>query len=248
MRKSTYVSIGAFVVTATILAIIACIVLGAFSFNKHKILLETYFAGTVQGVSQGSPVKYRGIPVGQVESVGAAWRTYDAPMTDEGMRAGHYARIVFSITPGKTKRNHRIEKDLKEQIKQGMRVSMKNQGITGGMFIDIDYYRTPPPLLPVPWEPEYQYIPSVPSFTKTMTDALLLVAKDIGKLGQLASSALELLDEVDGTVGDGRTATQEIIDNVERASRNMADAMERIKDDPSLLLRNSKNQFNEGFE
>ena len=248
MRKSTYVSIGAFVVTATFLAIVAAIVLGAFSFNQHKILLETYLEGTVQGVSPGSPVKYRGIPVGQVEKVGAAWRSYKTPETKEGIRAGHYARIVFSIVPGDMEKDNRIEKDLQAQINQGMRVSLKSQGITGGMFLDIDYYRTPPPMLPVPWEPKYEYIPSVPSFTKTMTDALLLVAKDFGKLGALADSALKLIDEMGETVGDGRTTTQEIIDNVERASRNLADALERIKDEPSLLLRGTRDETEKDFE
>ena len=248
MRKSTYVSIGVFVVTATLLAIVACIVLGAFSFNKHKITLETYLEGTVQGVSPGSPVKYRGIPVGKVEQVGAAWRTYKAPETKDGIRAGHYARIVFSIIPGDDGNDNRMEKDLQKQIEQGMRISLKNQGITGGMFLDIDYFKNPPPLLPVPWRPKHEYIPSVPSFTKTMTDALLFVARDIGKLGTLADSATKLIDELGGTVGNERVTAQEIVNNIERASRNMADAFEQIKEDPSLLLRGPGKNQEDSFE
>lgn len=81
-----------------------------------------------------------------------------------------------------------------------------------------------------------------------MTDALLFVARDIGKLGTLADSATKLIDELGGTVGNERVTAQEIVNNIERASRNMADAFEQIKEDPSLLLRGPGKNQEDSFE
>lgn len=242
MRDSSYVKIGAFVLLGAVLALALCVVLGAGAFGRKAILMETFVEGTVQGVGAGSPVKYRGIPIGTVRSVGFAWAVYHdrVPDTEEGRRASRYARIVFAIEDELLANADFAGDELRRQVENGMRVSIKSQGITGVMYLDLDYAKDPPEPLPVPWETEHMLVPSVPSFSETMTDALENVAREIGKLGEVADDTRALLSEINAMVEDGRMPLLGTLSNAEKSSRMLVETLDRIRDDPSLLLRPPK--------
>ena len=242
MRESSYVKLGAFVFLGVLLVFVLFIVLGAGSFRKKAILLETYVEGTVQGVGAGSPVKYRGIPIGTVRSVGFAWAVYHdrIPDTPDGARAARYARIVFAIEDEMLASADFAGDELHRQIENGMRVSIKSQGISGVMYLDLDYVKEPPPELPVPWPTEYMFVPSVPSFSETMTEALQNVAREIGKLGEVADDTRALLSEINAMVEDGRVPLLGTLDNAEKSSRLLVETLDRVRDNPSLLLRPEK--------
>ena len=239
MRDTSYVKLGAFVCLGAVLLLALCVVLGRGAFGPKAILLETYVEGTVQGVGAGSPVKYRGIPIGTVRSVGFAWAVYHdrIPASPDGARAARYARIVFAVEDEMLASTDFAGEELRRQIESGMRVSIKAQGITGVMYLNLDYEKDPPPPLPVPWETEHLLVPSVPSFSETMTDALQNVAREIGKLGEVADDTRALLSELDAMVEDGRAPLLSTLDNAEKSSRLLAETLDRVRDDPSLLLR-----------
>jgi len=68
-EKANYFKIGLFFLSGTILAVIALIILGEGTFFQKKVLLETYFKESVQGLDIGSPVKFRGVLIGNVEKI-----------------------------------------------------------------------------------------------------------------------------------------------------------------------------------
>lgn len=244
MRKSTYIKVGAFVVTGAFLAIAACIILGAKSFRRQVTFFETYIEGGVHGIGNGSAVSYRGVRIGQVESVSVCWIAYRGkfPETAEGWRAARYARIVFSVDDSFLGSGDFTPEGLEEEVRDGMRISMKAQGITGINTLDLDFYEKPPAPLPIPWDPEYTYIPSAPSFTKSVADAVRDASKSLSGLGVLASNVNELVESSTATIGEGRLSVMGVIDNVERASKSLADAIEQIRADPSVLFRRPREQ------
>lgn len=69
-NKVNYFAVGAF--TLTLVIGIVCAMLWLFSerSGKHERLYEVYFEGSVSGLREGSPVHYRGVPVGIVRSIG----------------------------------------------------------------------------------------------------------------------------------------------------------------------------------
>ena len=197
MRKSSYTKIGIFVCTALALAVIAVILLGAGSFRQKELLFETYVEETVQGISEGSDVKYRGIPIGSVKSVSFAFAKYrgdyDSP---DYSRASRYARIVFAIDVEKLPDGENFVSLIDEQISRGLRVHMKSQGITGLVYLDLDYEDSPKKDLPVPWQPEYKYVPSAPTFVKTLTDVMQNVAQEIHDLASRKGDITNLTERV----------------------------------------------------
>ena len=76
MHKINYFKIGLFVLAAVVLLVILLIALGAGNFGSKKIYFETYFDESVQGLSSGSTVHFRGFPIGKVERISFLWQEY----------------------------------------------------------------------------------------------------------------------------------------------------------------------------
>lgn len=324
MRKSSYVKIGAFVCAAVLLAVVAVVLMGSGPMRKRELLFETFVEETVQGVSEGSALKYRGIPVGSVKSISFA--TYD--YTDEDVRpdasaedvdrASRYARIVLAVNTTDMPDPEEFQRFVEQETAKGLRAHMKSQGITGLVYVDCDYEDPGSPTLPVPWNPKHPYIPMAPSLSKTLTDAVQGVAQEIrgfadvranvtnlavriaalvdnanavlggvpalvaaasnavasadaflraakddaaplpgllsetsnlvvsasafldsvkGDVAGVAASSTNFLAGADATVAGLRTPLESTLDDLSRASRNLADILDAIRDDPGRLFR-----------
>ena len=324
MRKSSYVKIGAFVCAAVLLAVVAVVLMGSGPMHKRELLFETFVEETVQGVSEGSALKYRGIPVGSVKSISFATYDYTAEdvrpdaSAEDVDRASRYARIVLAVDTTDMPDSEAFQRFVEEETAKGLRAHMKSQGITGLVYVDLDYEDPDRPTLPVPWNPKHPYIPMAPSLSKTLTDvvqgvsqeirgfadvranvtnlavriaalvdnanaalvgvpavvaaasnavasadAFLRAAKDdaaplpglLSETSNLVVSASAFLDSVkgdvagvaasstnflagaDATVAGLRTPLESTLDDLSRASRNLADILDAIRDDPGRLFR-----------
>jgi len=317
--RADYVKIGVFVSLAVGMAVAAAILLGAGAFNEEERLMETYIEDSVQGLDVGSPVKFRGIPVGKIKEIAFVWPTYVAPDTPDGRRAMHYARVVFTVE------NKCVDQvgcvPFENLVDDGLRIFVKSQGITGLMYLNMDFpnnvFAKAP--LPVPWEPVNPYIPSAPGLGKAVTDVIenlgdqlsaldlresLATLSDIlaslrddvrtAKLGESGKRLNDVLTRIDGMAADfdhwrqtaeldGRAASAfaamaslekiaaalekalpgllesaggltgnlnaatresraqvaESLDNLRRASETLNEILEKLKERPSLLLRES---------
>ncbi len=69
--------IGLFVLGAVILAIGAVLILGSGKFFGRKLRAVCYFPGSVQGLSVGAPVTFRGVRVGSVADIELIYNTQD---------------------------------------------------------------------------------------------------------------------------------------------------------------------------
>ena len=69
MEKFSYFKIGIFVISAVVIGIIGVVVLGVGTIFQKKSIVETYIDESVQGLDVGSPLKFRGVPVGRVEQI-----------------------------------------------------------------------------------------------------------------------------------------------------------------------------------
>jgi len=170
--RANYVKIGIFVSLAVTIALVAAIALGARSYNKEENLMETYIENSVQGLDVGSAVKFRGIPIGKIKEISFVWPTYNAPDTPEGQRAMRYARIVFTVDHQCLDKADNIP--FAKLVDDGLRIYVKSQGITGLMYLNMDFASTPfaRTMLPVPWEPKYPYVPSAPGLDKAIIDVI----------------------------------------------------------------------------
>ena len=62
-------TVGAFVLVGLALAVVITVVLGSGALFQDEYELLSFFEGEVTGLDAGSPVRYRGVPVGQVVEV-----------------------------------------------------------------------------------------------------------------------------------------------------------------------------------
>src|ERR1044072_2457367 len=90
--------LGLFVVTT--LAILAAVLftLGGRQLFRPSFTLETHFAESVSGLEIGAPVRFRGVPLGQVSEILTSSATYeqDVPLGKRHQYIVVRAKINFS--------------------------------------------------------------------------------------------------------------------------------------------------------
>ena len=165
--QANYFKIGLFVIGATICLVFLLVMLGAGKLFQSKIVMETYFNESVQGLELGSKVKYRGVIVGEVRSIGFTYTRYqlDLPMSERLRYVMVEATILPRLLGGRTGAGDLTRSDTSAaEIEKGLRVRLAPQGITGTSYLEIDYVDPKTnPVLPISWEPANLYIPSARS-------------------------------------------------------------------------------------
>jgi hypothetical protein len=227
--KAHYFRIGMFVVVTTSLFVAAIVILGAGALFRKTTLMETYCDESIQGLEVGSPVKYRGVKIGKVDTISIVNATYETKR--------RYVMITFSVDIRilGLSAEANLEKALQREIKSGMRIRWNPQGITGVAYLELDYFDpTHYPPLEIDWKPGTPYIPSALStysrlssaveqvFSRiekadvegimkdvdTLANALAKEVKDV-HIGQLRQEAVDLLAEA----RESNRRLRQILDN-----------------------------------
>ena len=174
MEKFSYFKIGIFVIGAIVIGVVGVVVLGAGAIFQKKSIVETYIDESVQGLDVGSPVKFRGVPVGRVEAITLTSVEYDTRL--------QYVLVRISISSNMLQFpvNDPSSPALKRELDRGFRIRMAAQGLTGVAYLEADYLnpaRNPP--LPIDWHPRYPYIPSAQSRITQLSDAVERILRNI---------------------------------------------------------------------
>ncbi len=69
-RQANPTVIGAFVLGALVLVVVAILVFGSGAWLKARVAMVTYFPGSVQGLSLGAQVQFQGVQIGEVTEIG----------------------------------------------------------------------------------------------------------------------------------------------------------------------------------
>lgn len=236
MKQSTYTRIGAFAFAAVLLGVAAVALMGGKKTSRKEALFETYIEETVQGIAAGSAVRYRGIPVGTVKTVSFAMARYQVPDdSPESRRATRYARVVFSVDVTDVPEPDKFTTMVERQVADGMRVHVKTQGITGLSYIDLDFDKSPPAAIPVPWTPDYPYIPTSPSLVKTLTDVFQNLSQEIHSFSQVKDSVTNLAARTSALAVTADAAVQKLEDGLDDVPALIAAATNAVADADALL-------------
>jgi ABC-type transporter Mla subunit MlaD len=175
--EANYFKIGIFVVVGVVLAVVGTIVLGAGTFFQKGVRVETYFDGSVQGLSVGSPVKFRGVKIGEVDEIIIATREYDTNIKYVVVRAYLPSEgPLFRAEDG-------LEGALQAEIDRGLRVRMAAVGVTGTAYLEVDYLDPQyNPVLRADWRAKYPYLPSAPSVFTQVGDFLTRIMRSMDEI------------------------------------------------------------------
>ena len=164
--RANYVFVG-FSVLAAIAAIIIFIFwLGRNQLSKNEDVYHTYFTGSVTGLSSGSPVRYRGVPVGTVGFIAIDRQNIER------------IRVTLKLRPN-------------TPIKTDTVASLETAGITGGSYIELSGGTNAAPLL----VSQNGEVPVIRSENSGLQSALDEAPKLIAKLNQLGDQANKLLSD-----------------------------------------------------
>jgi len=147
----TKFTVGLFIAIGIVLTIVAVLWLGMSNYLEKGQRYVAYFDESVQGLTKDSPVKYRGVPIGRVVSIGVA-------------PDGTLIQVVMKIETG-----------LEPEANGGSIVAqLKSVGITGITFVELDRREKGAPNLSpkLSFTPRYPVIATKPSGMKMFLEGL----------------------------------------------------------------------------
>lgn len=190
--KANHFKIGLFVLAAIALLVFGLMAFGARSFFQKKTIFETAVEGDVYGLSTGSRVELRGVPIGQVTRIAFAWSEY--PESKKG-----FVIVEFQVTKQilTADSSADMQSVLNTAIGKGLRAMVKAQSITGTSLLALEFLD--PAERPVPkidFTPNHYYIPSAPGQFTRMLEAIEKTLRGFEQLDfrAVASSVTNALD------------------------------------------------------
>jgi len=221
MNSKSYFRVGIFVIIGMLLIVAGIVVFGAGKFLKKKIIIESYFDQSVQGLEVGAPLKFQGVQVGNVSEIGFVFNDYDTGLNYVLVRSEIYPDKIGSlknrdnmdiVVKQLTERGYPVfrggdEKDtlqsiIEDDIGKGMRIELSSQGVTGVgflniLFVDPEQYQ---PMV-IDWTPYDIYIPSKPGTITLLTKAIedvsrALIDIDFKELGKNLNKTVANLSKV----------------------------------------------------
>ncbi|MGO9174797.1 MAG: MlaD family protein [Desulfobaccales bacterium] len=167
-KQASKMMIGVFLIIALFLLIASLVVFGSGKFFTKTQKFVLYFNEPVKGLDVGSPVLFQGVAVGSVISIDI--------IADPIKRQANIP-VIIQIELDRFKFRKPSEtlnpqKDMPLLIEKGFRGVLTMQSlITGKLLIELDYYPSTPLILKN-IDREYIEIPTIPSTTSKLAQAL----------------------------------------------------------------------------
>lgn len=159
--------------------------------DKTRWLL--HFEGSIRGLTVGSPVEFRGIPVGQVLDINmeydAAKKVFLIPVLIEIEQERIKVVGEMQDSDRKWQNDYLVEQGLRAQLKTGSL-------ITGQLYVDLDFHPNAEPAQ-INWEGRYPQMPTVPTSIEEITTSLTHLLKKLEKL-PIEQIGNDLRDTVQG--------------------------------------------------
>lgn len=233
-NRANYTLVGGFVLAAMIAGVVFVFWLARFELRDERTFYYVYFRGSVAGLSEGSAVRLRGVPVGTVTAI-----AIDAKNVE-------LTEVTLGIKPGTPIRTDTV-------------ASLAPQGITGLAYVNLTGgSNAAPPLLPREGK-RRATIPSVAStidkLVESMPDmmatanaiatraSLLLsdenvvrIAQILGHVETLAAGLAAQRDQIGPFVGEARIA----IETMQWLALDARDSVGRLERDLSAAIGDAR--------
>ncbi len=245
-KQANKTMIGAFVVSAVILAVAGVVIFGSGKIFKRTVKYVLYFDGSINGLNKGSPVVWRGVKIGTVIDI-----TLEADTRDLSIRIP----VIIEVEPDKIKtvkgKRDTEDKAIQRMIKSGLKAQLQMQSfVTGMLMIDLDF-RPDSPVKLVDTDNIYQEIPTVPSTMESLTkqlskfpfkDMLKKLQSTITGIEKIATSPeiLEGIHSMNQTIKDAQKVIKRVDSKVDGLADSIRDAAtattEAVKQAQSTLV------------
>jgi paraquat-inducible protein B len=218
-EKANPFKVGVFVVAGIALVIVAVLVLGGRNLFTRQVTFVLYFADSVNGLVVGSPVKFKGAPIGTVTRIQLALRESAGPQVipvhirlEEGLILSAAGQPV----------DIRQRPFVEAQIRQGLRASLELESfITGRLFVQFDYYTNAPPPVLEQNEGGFMELPTISTGLNEFLNSLERV--DLAGLPRRLNT---VLDEVERLLQDAQ------VEAISQRLDHTLEAVEKLVESP----------------
>ncbi|HUA34667.1 MAG TPA: MlaD family protein [Candidatus Binataceae bacterium] len=178
-------AIGAFVIGALVLTIIAIVMIGSGRFFQRTQDYVLFFKGSVNGLGEGAAVKFRGVQIGVVKEIRLSLDIPEIPVAQE-VPTDIQIPVVIELNSTMLSKNGVRNLNLADPagiraaVKNGLRGQLEMESfVTGVLYVDLDMQPGSPANFVLPPNTGWVEIPTSPT-----------------TLEQAQSVATELLDKL----------------------------------------------------
>jgi len=252
-NHANYGKIGFFIVLGLSLVIGTLAYLGGAGAGRHELLAETYFQNAVSGLDVGSAVNFRGVRIGSVRRISFVGAEYDEAEGTSISRED--ARKIYVMLALDTRlfqlgrhSGRTAEESLRRFVERGLHATVSASGVTGLSHIELNFPKMAVEDAHPTWTPRYVCIPPAASLIQNMADSATAILDQINRMNLVAAwsnivvaiaSANELLLSVNTLVDSNQGSVTEILSNLREASSSLREFSDKVKAEPSLLLRSN---------
>jgi paraquat-inducible protein B len=162
-KASNPATIGAFVIGAIALLVVAVLVFGGSELFAKKLQAVSYFPGSVKGLRVGSNVTFRGVRIGYIESIQILGDVDTLETVVEVVMEISRDSFTFTSEGRILDQGTRPDLDIQDAINAGLRAQLNlDSFVTGQLLVDLDFLPETPPIYRSE-NPPYVEIPIVPS-------------------------------------------------------------------------------------
>lgn len=257
MKKTNPKLIGVFVLGGLVLVVAALVLFSSQDFFTPKRQFVAYFHQSVNGLNVGAPVRFRGIPVGEVLAIEGVYEPDNGNMIP---------RLVLEFRP-ETLENAAVEEDeytlFPLLLKHGLRASLKSASLlTGQLYVSLDFHPDVPIRTLGKGNDEFPEMPTIDSgFDEALAKLSELPIEEVLRRAAGAFDAAEkllrdpnidhalisltkLLDDSDAAVIDlGAFVRTDVARTLREANRALATTRSSLTTMTELLAKNSLPQI-----
>ncbi|MGZ3405258.1 MAG: MlaD family protein [Polyangia bacterium] len=192
-KKPSPTVVGGFVLGGLALVLAAIALWGSGRLLERKYRYVCYFPGSVNGLSVGAPVKYRGVPIGSVVEMRVI---FEQSIEDTRIP------VVIELY-GKRVKELGVRREpnpqlVKELVERGLRARLESQSlVTGQLYVNFDIFPDSAVVLNERDEHTYPEIPTIPTTMEEATKSLSMLLDKL-KDTDLTGFARSIDHAVDG--------------------------------------------------
>jgi paraquat-inducible protein B len=260
-KRANPAVVGAFVIGAVVLSVVAVAVFGSGRLFRHTHKFVVYFEGSVNGLNVGSAVKFKGVPIGSVADVmlNLTGRTMDPNQIR--------VPVIIEIDDKRIReRGGRADigshEWLDAAIKSGLRAQLNAESyVTGLLYVALDVLPDTPVILVNDPEAPYPEIPALPTtLEQVRSEASKIFAKlneidfrglidslrsTVDGLNKIISSpdledATKSLDATVKNVNETVTSIRKLTDNLDARAGTLGQNLQQTSTDTAAAMRQAK--------
>lgn len=228
MRQPSKRTIGGFLVLGAVLIIGVILFFFGGNFDRNYVTPVLFFEGSVKGLTVGSNVYFRGVPIGRVDKIQLI------PNNQDKIVIPVYVRIDPRMTANGEMTRGEMEHWLGDLIKHGLKGKLQTQSVlTGQMTIELDFYPNYPSRFQAEkYDIDNLEIPTIPSMLDEISQNLEKIP-----LSDISSNVNILLQQLNTDIPDLMRQSTAAVTSINRLADSVAGPGSNTINDLNKMIR-----------